>query len=483
MGFIAGGLAALFEGLTAAAPEALAAGAEGLGAAGAAEAGAAGAESAAGLIGSLDAAGNVVFAAPTAAEAASLAGPAAFGGEITAASAGTGLGVTEGLGAAGLGAGAGALLAGQGGGAAAPGLSTPPVSGGPGGLPAGTEGGAVPGTAPATPSGPATNAASSSGAVASPLAALNFGDTSAQLLAGGSATPEPATPAVSGGDFAPISEAVPGGAGTGGIDLASGTGLEEESALPPGAQPTAYSPPGATAESALSANQASPLDTAQYPAGPVDAPPIPPADVGVTPPAAPAAAAENSPSLFSQLTKTITNSPLSIAAGLAPLALTLARGESKVPSQFGTLTDTGNQLNAIGEQNLQLAANNQLTAPQAASIATTREGLVNQLRQQVYSSGQDPNTSTTFQQGMQQIDQQIEAMTQTMINNTLTAGLQETGQASQDLIAAGNAQVAQDTAFSSAIGSAAQALGTVVGLSAIAGSAGKTTTTTTTAKA
>ena len=415
--------------------------------------------------------GAITYAAPTAAEAATLGEGAAFGGTIYApAVAGGGAELGTDL----LGTGAGAGIAG--GLLAAGGPGATPAAGGPPGAPPPTPGpsgtapgtgqapAAVPGQAPAAPGAQANVGAPSSGAVSTPLNALQYENATTQLLASGGETTAPST------------------------DLAA---AGEEATLPPGAQPAAYQAPAPTPNQVVT-QDFSTLSQAEQPPEPASTV-TPPASTAATPPAStapidssptigpgtapptdltpPAASAASTPSLLSKVGSFAKD--YGWAAGLAPLAITMMRGEGQVPPQFGTLENQAGALNTAGQANIAMAAANQLTPGQAAQIATTRESLVNQLRQQIYSSGQDPDNSTAFSEGMVGVEQQLTAMTQTMIANTLTAGLQETGQSATDLIAAGNAQIAQDTAFTNALSAAATALGTTVAVSTIAGSAAR----------
>lgn len=195
------------------------------------------------------------------------------------------------------------------------------------------------------------------------------------------------------------------------------------------------------------------------------------------------------------------------ALGLGALGLgtVLARGEQPIPQQFQQLEATVPQLQAMagtyggqsqqlfgegqqflgqGQQALGTAAAGELTAPQAAALDLTRRGLDNTARQIYASMGRDPAHDTSFIETQEGIDQQTTALAQAYIQSTIQLGLGEvsagqslTGQAgqfgqlqlgamsqaSQALIAAGNAQLAQDKAYGDSLNAAFGAVGSLVG--------------------
>ncbi len=193
-----------------------------------------------------------------------------------------------------------------------------------------------------------------------------------------------------------------------------------------------------------------------------------------------------------------------LGLGAAPLALTLARGESPLPPQAAQLQAQTATTNAgiaqtqaaLAQQNapIQAAANTYLagvqsnspTVQQAAQLAQQQQSLTNQWRQALFNQGvQNPESDTRWPQIQAQINEQMNASAQSMIQTNLQAALGLSNQsssniigggnlgvaggqqASQNLIALANLQVQQDTAFTNAITSATKALGTVAALGAV----------------
>ena len=203
------------------------------------------------------------------------------------------------------------------------------------------------------------------------------------------------------------------------------------------------------------------------------------------------------------------SSPLSLgsvgtaAAGGAGLAGLFSMGETAPPWEFGqvasnaatlegesgTLFGEGQTFTNQGAQALQMAQNGQLTQPQQAQLQLYREQLGNQAAQTYASMGRNINQDTSGISTQANIDTEVNAMAQQQIQTTIALGLGETsagssfsGQAlgyesaaNQALIAAGNAQVQADTAYSSALSSVFSALGSIaggIGGAAIGGPAG-----------
>lgn len=157
--------------------------------------------------------------------------------------------------------------------------------------------------------------------------------------------------------------------------------------------------------------------------------------------------------------------------GLAalPAAATLIKGQPSVPAGIGNLQQ-GGAVTAplIAAENSQLGAANsgQLTQPQAAQIAQFTQQAQSQLFQQLANSGvADPTKDSRYVSGLQQIQQQAQAMTQNFIQQEFTTGFAAAGQAANTLTTAANAEVQQDNNFQSALNSALQSFGLVEGLS------------------
>jgi hypothetical protein len=191
------------------------------------------------------------------------------------------------------------------------------------------------------------------------------------------------------------------------------------------------------------------------------------------------------------------SSPLSLgsvgtaAAGGAGLAGILSLGETAPPWEFGqvasnaatlqnesgTLFGEGQTFTNQGAQALQMAQNGQLTQPQQAQLQLYQQSLQNQAAQAYASMGRNISEDTSGISTQANIDTQVNAMAQQQIQSTIALGLGETsagsnftGQAlgyesaaNQALIAAGNAQVQADQAYSSALSGVFSALGTIAG--------------------
>jgi hypothetical protein len=142
-----------------------------------------------------------------------------------------------------------------------------------------------------------------------------------------------------------------------------------------------------------------------------------------------------------------------VAAPLAFLGYNLARGPAPISPYMQQAVANTAGAQQLANTYYQAAANNQLTPQQWAAINTYKQNARNALYQQIAASGKDPNTSSDYIQGLQQIDQQALALQQqyitAMINNASTA----MGQVDSTLQAAANMQVANDNAFNQAIGS------------------------------
>jgi hypothetical protein len=194
---------------------------------------------------------------------------------------------------------------------------------------------------------------------------------------------------------------------------------------------------------------------------------------------------------------TLSGSPLSLgglgtaAAGGAGLAGLFSMGETAPPWEFGqvasnagtlesesgTLFGEGQQFTNQGAQALQMAQNGQLTAPQQAQLQQYSQGLNNTADQTYASMGRNINQDTSGISTKANIDSQVNAMSQQQIQSTIALGLGETsaggnftGQAlgyesaaNQALIAAGNAQIQSDQAYSTALSGVFSALGTIAG--------------------
>jgi hypothetical protein len=141
--------------------------------------------------------------------------------------------------------------------------------------------------------------------------------------------------------------------------------------------------------------------------------------------------------------------------------------------EAGSLESQGGALVSQGTQALAMAQRGELTPEQQAGLKQYGTGLTNQARQQFANMGRNPDQDTAFLSQTANIDTQINAMAQKQIETTITLGLGEitggnsltsTGlgfetAANNALIAAGQAQIQQDTAYSASLTSAFTALG------------------------
>lgn len=180
-----------------------------------------------------------------------------------------------------------------------------------------------------------------------------------------------------------------------------------------------------------------------------------------------------------------------LGVGAAGLGGMLAMGESPLPSEFGTLTQSvptlnnqGNSLYAIGTglaqqgtSALSMAAAGQLTGPQQAALDQERQKLNNQAIQTYASMGRNYNQDTSAISTSADITAKVNAMAQQDIQSTIQLGMSElsagvsfTGQglqyetaANNALIAAGQAQVQQDTAYRQSLSAAFGAIGNLFG--------------------
>ncbi len=156
-----------------------------------------------------------------------------------------------------------------------------------------------------------------------------------------------------------------------------------------------------------------------------------------------------------------------LGLGAAPLAATLIKGESPLPPQAAQLSANNANIQATANSYLAGVQNNTPTPPQAAALATMQQQLTNQWAQTLFNQGvTNPQSDTRWPQIQAQIDQQVTAAAQSMIQTNLQAALGLSGQASGNLIALANMQIQQDTAFQNSITEATKALGTVAALGA-----------------
>jgi hypothetical protein len=208
-----------------------------------------------------------------------------------------------------------------------------------------------------------------------------------------------------------------------------------------------------------------------------------------------------SPDLGGSSSSSSLGSPLGLGAlaiGGAGLGAILAEGESPLPSEFSTLTNTnvpwlesqanwnagtGESLVGQGQSALAMAEAGQLTPEQQAQLSKYSNGLQNQGIQTFASMGRNYNEDTSAISAQANIDTQVNAMAQQQIQSTIalglgeissgnsfiTAGSQDMSAANSALIAAGQAQVDLDKSYQSSLTNAFSSIAQM--FSSIAGTA------------
>jgi hypothetical protein len=180
-----------------------------------------------------------------------------------------------------------------------------------------------------------------------------------------------------------------------------------------------------------------------------------------------------------------------LGVGALGLGATLAMGESPLPPEFSQLTASVPTLQAEGSQlygegqtltgqgtaALAMAQAGQLTPEQQAQLTQFQQKEQNQAIQTYAGMGRNFNQDTSAISTQAAIDTNVNAMAQQQIQSTIALGLGEiqaggsfssTGlaydqAANSALIAAGQAQVQQDTAYRQSLSSAFSAIGTMFG--------------------
>ena len=150
----------------------------------------------------------------------------------------------------------------------------------------------------------------------------------------------------------------------------------------------------------------------------------------------------------------IKDNPAVLAA--APLALTLLRGEQSLPPQLTELQNKiTSPLEGTAAGQLSLANKGELTPGAAASVSQYVQEATSALYQNLASSGvTNPTSDTRYIQGLGSIAQQASVMTQGFVQQEFNNAFQAAGEASGNLIAAANAQISEDNAFTAALSSA-----------------------------
>lgn len=174
----------------------------------------------------------------------------------------------------------------------------------------------------------------------------------------------------------------------------------------------------------------------------------------------------------SQLGSALTNpSNLKYALPAGELINTLISGPQKLPSAAQALAPGGaveGPLQQTEQMNLNAYNTQTLTPGQQAQVDQYIQQAQNALYQQLASSGvQNPNQDSRFIQGMQNIQQQAEAMKSQLLGTDLSAGMSAGGAAAQDLGAVAQMQNQSDAEYQQAIESAISSFASMQGGSSI----------------
>lgn len=189
----------------------------------------------------------------------------------------------------------------------------------------------------------------------------------------------------------------------------------------------------------------------------------------LTPPAADsgAAAAAGAPSAAqaggSLIPRTIGGIPTGMILPGAMLARSLIQGPDPLSPQARAAEAQARGFSGFSQQQLADAQAGRLNPAQAAAIQMFRQNAQNALYQQLAAQGIDPRTSTQFQAGMQQIEQQAQAMQRQFIDSMFQQAFTAGGQSSNTLLALSQQSMAQDAAFRQAITSALTSIGLAAG--------------------
>lgn len=152
------------------------------------------------------------------------------------------------------------------------------------------------------------------------------------------------------------------------------------------------------------------------------------------------------------LTDTLKSPWTKLAMGAAPLALSLGMGQQGLPSQLAAAQANATALASQGSN---------LNAAQSASLTQMRQNAINAARQAMFNQGvQNPEADTRWSQMVMNIDSQVTAAAQTMIQQNIQNSLQ----GDQQLIQIAQLQMQSDQNFANMLLNATKALGTAAGL-------------------
>ena len=182
---------------------------------------------------------------------------------------------------------------------------------------------------------------------------------------------------------------------------------------------------------------------------------------------------------------------LGLGVGALGLGAILGKGESPLPQQFGQmeamvpglqrnaadLYGRGQTLYGQGTEALRMAQRGELTQPQAAELKNYSTGLQNISNQMFAGQGRNVTQDTSAIGAQAFIDSQVNAMAQKEIQSTIQLGFGELSASSQFtqeslgfsqaasniLFQAGQAQLAQDKAYSDSLTSAFASFAKIAG--------------------
>lgn len=161
------------------------------------------------------------------------------------------------------------------------------------------------------------------------------------------------------------------------------------------------------------------------------------------------------------------SSNLKYALPAGELVNTLISGPQKLPSNAQPLEAGGaveGPLQQTEQQSLNAYNSQTLTPGQQAQVDQYVQGAQNALYQQLAGSGvTNPNQDSRFIQGMQQIQQQAQAMKQQLLGTDLSAGEGAGGQAAQDLGLTAEMQNKQDEDYQNSIAAAISSFSQMAG--------------------
>lgn len=173
---------------------------------------------------------------------------------------------------------------------------------------------------------------------------------------------------------------------------------------------------------------------------------------GTAPTAGGAAPSTGGGGIMDTLTGALKSPWTKLAIGAAPLALTLARGEPSLPSQIGPAQANAAALASQGAN---------LNTSQNSVLQQMRQDAVNAARQAMFNQGvTNPEADSRWPQYVAQIDSQVSAAAQQMIQQNIQNSLA----GDQQLIQIANLQMQSDQAFTNNLVRATTALGSAAGL-------------------